>query len=135
MYKVIEVGEHRVGMCANAATPYRFKQVFKKDLLQIMLDENSKDEEPDDVMKLAYIMTMQASKKDLTTINEESYIEWLEQFDLMDLYIASGEIMSLYQGNKKSEAEQKKTTPDRAANDDAAISSSGDTDGNENQRP
>lgn len=44
MYKVVQIGEKKVPMLANAATPIRFKQLFKKDLLRILIHNTDVDE-------------------------------------------------------------------------------------------
>ena len=131
MFKEISVGDKLVPMLANAATPYRFKQIFHKDLLKIMFSTTAENESEDDVQKLAYVMSMQAAKRDLTQLNEETYIDWLEQFDPLDIFMASDAVMKLYQRNKFSDEIQKKTASDRQDHDDAAVPVAVDTDGSE----
>ena len=134
MFKEIRIGEQTLPMQATASTTYRFKQVFKRDILKVMMDTTGKYEaEEDDVMKLAYIMAMAAEGQDMSKLNEDTYIGWLDGFDPMDLYIAQEEIMSVFQGNKVTEETQKKTATDRAGDDNVALSAAGDTAGASDQ--
>lgn len=90
---------------ANAATPFRFRQVFKKDLLSILGNEKKAEEEGvEAVTELAYIMAMQAEKTDMKTLNEDSFIEWLEGFGPMAFVEAAEDILNAYMANTISTA-------------------------------
>lgn len=120
MYKEIKVGRKTVPMTANAATEYRCKQTFRQTLLQEFLKlapaiESGDDlsaEEADKVIdvssKLGYIMAMQAAKADMSKLNEETYLQWLEDFEPLDLLKAAGDIIKLWIGQKATTAKSKK---------------------------
>lgn len=134
MYKEIQIGEKTIGLKATASTTYRFKQVFKRDILKVMMDTSGAQQaEEDDVMRLAYIMAMSARGEDMSKLNEDSYIGWLDKFDPMDLFIAQEDIMEVFQGNRKTEETQKKTTTDGATDDNGALPTAGDADGASDQ--
>lgn len=134
MYKEIQIGEKTIGLKATASTTYRFKQVFKRDILKVMMDTSGAQQaEEDDVMRLAYIMAMSARGEDMSKLNEDSYIGWLDQFDPMDLFIAQEDILEVFQGNRKTEETQKKTTTDGATDDNGALPTAGDADGASDQ--
>ena len=114
MYGEIKVGGINVPMLANAATPLRYKQLFGKDLLtefQGAQDDQAKVVES--IPELAFIMAMAAKakegKQDLNLINQAKYMEWLEQFDPMDLPMVSEQIVNLYLGNTVTSSEPKKS--------------------------
>ena len=44
MYGKVRIGDQDIAMIANAATPLRFKQVFKRDLLRILIKNSEFDE-------------------------------------------------------------------------------------------
>lgn len=44
MYGTVTIGKKRVAMLANAATPIRYKQLFKKDLLRILIKNSEMDD-------------------------------------------------------------------------------------------
>ena len=134
MYKEIQIGEKTIGLKATASTTYRFKQVFKRDILKVMMDTSGAQQaEEDDVMRLAYIMAMSARGEDMSKLNEDSYIGWLDQFDPMDLFVAQEDILEVFQGNRKTEETQKKTTTDGATDDNGTLPAAGDADGASDQ--
>ncbi len=112
MFGTIKVGDKEVQMLSNGATPYRFKQVFKKDLLKFFSDAvNGKSEDgeaADMAIKLGFLMAMQAKKVNLNTLSEEDFITWLEDFEANDMILASENILALYNGNASQDSESKK---------------------------
>lgn len=109
MYKEIKIGEKVVPMLSNGATPIRYRQLFHKDLLNSFTSDGNKVTlVAEDVPELAYILAMSAEKKDMSTLNMESYIEWLEQFEAMDILMSSEQIYAVYFGNMMTTSEPKK---------------------------
>ena len=97
MYREITIDGKEVKLMANAATPFRFKQIFGKDLLRVFGDEKKAEEEGVEMItRLAYVMANQAEKVDMTTLNEEKFIDWLEEFGPMAFINASEDIMNVY---------------------------------------
>lgn len=103
MYGKVMIGNTEVEMISNGATPYRFKQVFRRDLLKFFSDAVAgkvEDGEAADVAsKLGYIMAMQSAKADLSKLNEDTFIEWMESFEANDVVLAAEDIIGLYSGN------------------------------------
>lgn len=128
MYKVISLkssddGEPRdVPFLANAATPFRYKSLFGKDLL--LLFQKAVNEsgvyDIDFVSELAFVMSMQAKSKkeglDLSTINRENLLEWLEQFEGFELFNHANEIIGVYLGNEGTSSEEKKKVEEPSEN-------------------
>lgn len=113
MFREITIGGIKVPMLANAATPLRYKQYFHKDILKEMQGAQSDSVKvTDSLPELSFIMACQAKAKegkvDLNTLKQTDYIDWLEQFDPMDIPMAADDIVSLYFGNALTEAEAKK---------------------------
>ena len=117
MYKTITIDGREMGFAANAATPFRFKQTFHKDLFYILGNETRAAEEGvETITQLAFIMAKQAEKADMNKLNIDDYIEWLEGFEAaawIDPDVVN-EIMGLYYGNmdglsraKKNQGRQK----------------------------
>lgn len=106
-------GGRPLELAANAATPYRFKQIFKKDLFQLFTSAAIKGEESgidiaDSLPELAYIMNMQANKKDMNSLSYDDFMEWLEGFGPMDLIYAGEDIMNFYLQSTASSVSPKK---------------------------
>lgn len=113
MYKEIKLGEKIVPMIANAATALRYKQVFGKEMMGEFQDiEKDTVKGMNALPELTFIMAKAAEAKegkaDMNKLNQEIYIEWLEQFDPMDIPDAASDIVDLYMGNTKTTSEPKK---------------------------
>lgn len=118
MFKNIEIGGITVPMLANGATPIRYRHVFHKDIItefQQAQDDYSKV--VNSMPELAFIMAMQAKAQDgaidLNLLNEDKYLEWVEQFGAMDLPMASEQIINLYLGNNATSSEPKKKVKEK----------------------
>lgn len=97
MYKKLTIEDKEIEFVANAATPFRFKQIFGKDLLRILGDEHRVEEEGvETITQLAFVMAKQAEKADMSHLNEEVFIDWLEGFGSMAFINAAEDIMNLY---------------------------------------
>lgn len=113
MFKEIKVGNITVPMLANAATPLRYKHIFGKDIIkEFQAAQGDMTKVTDSIPELAYIMARAAEAHkgdaDLNLLNENDFIEWLEQFEPMDLVLAAEDIVDLYIGNGKTASEPKK---------------------------
>lgn len=118
MFKNVEIGGITVPMLANGATPIRYRHVFHKDIItefQQAQDDYSKV--VNSMPELAFIMAMQAKAQngaiDLNLLNEDKYLEWVEQFGAMDLPMASEQIINLYLGNNATSSESKKKVKEK----------------------
>lgn len=108
MYAEIKIGDQSVPMEANAATPFRFKQVFGKDFLALA-QKGLADAEAGEVgVELAFIMAQQGAKADMSHLNVETFYEWLSQFGPNDVYGCLGDVMDLYNGNTRTTSTAKK---------------------------
>ena len=109
MYRVIKIGEKEVEMVANAATVYRYKQIFHEDYFKRI---NSKDNDGYGNLeifgRMGFVMAMQAQEKDLAKLNEESFFAWLEQFNPMDVNLAVDAIAKLLNGSSEGTSSPKK---------------------------
>lgn len=102
MYRDIKIGSKTVGMLANAASPYLFKQIFKRDFLK---ESQAKEFDPSLIEMMGFVMAKQAETEqfsDLLKLNESAYFEWLAQFEPLDVLSAGTEISSLYMGQTLS---------------------------------
>lgn len=110
MYREIKIGDKKVPMKANAATPIRYRQVFGKNLLPYFMGKATDEDAAEMVGELAYIMAMSGSGADMTKLSLDGYVEWLEGFDSMDFVNPDTvqALISLYQGNEVSLEDLKK---------------------------
>ena len=114
MYREIKVGEMSIPMKATAATALRYRHVFGQD---IMTEFQNVGQDTglgmSALQQLAFIMACAADpEKDMSKLNEEAYIEWLDSFEPLDFAEAAESIIDLYMGNTKSLSEAKKKEGD-----------------------
>lgn len=97
MFKTMEIGGKELELVANAATPFRFKQVFHKDLFSVLgNEERAAEEGVETITQLAYVMTKQAEKTDMNKLSEDGFIDWLEDFPPMAFVDSAEEILNAY---------------------------------------
>jgi len=105
MFTKLKIDGTEIELVANAATPFRFKQVFQKDLLQILGNEKKAEEEGvEAVTQLAYIMAKQAEKADMAKLTYDDFIVWLEGFGSMAFVDAAEDIVNAYMNNTQTSA-------------------------------
>jgi len=97
MVKTVTIDGREIKLAANAATPFRFRQMFKKDLLQILGNEEKAEAEGIDAISgLAFIMAKQAEGADISKMTENDYISWLEEFGPMSFIESAQDILNAY---------------------------------------
>lgn len=97
MFKKLTIDGREVEFTANAATPFRYKQVFQKDLLQILGNEEKAEKEGvEAVTQLAFIMAKQAEKADMGKLTTDEFLAWLEDFSAMAFVENAEDILNVY---------------------------------------
>ena len=97
MFKTLNIDGREIEFSANAATPFRYRQIFHKDLLSILgNEEKAQNEGVEAVTELAFIMAKQAEKADMGKLNEEVFFEWLEGFGSMAFVNNAEDILNVY---------------------------------------
>ena len=97
MFKTLNIDGREIEFSANAATPFRYRQIFHKDLLSILgNEEKAQNEGVEAVTELAFIMAKQAEKADMGKLNEEMFFEWLEGFGSMAFVNNAEDILNIY---------------------------------------
>jgi hypothetical protein len=105
MFKTLNIDGKEVEFSANAATPFRYRQIFHKDLLSILgNEEKAQNEGVEAVTELAFIMAKQAEKADMGKLNEEMFFEWLEGFGSMAFVNNAEDILNIYMESTETTA-------------------------------
>lgn len=112
MFKEIQIGDKTLKLLANGATPYRYKQVFHKDVIKIFFTEEKTDI-AEMSPEIAYIMNAQAlnaedAKKSLANLSFDAFLKWLEDFEALDFANHADEIYSIYAAGAETSEEPKK---------------------------
>lgn len=109
MFGSVNIGGKEIELVANAASPYRFKQIFRDDFLKRAIDTSGNEAESIDLfVKMGFVMAKQAEKADFSKLNEESFFAWLEEFEPSDVQLAAGDIANIYAGNTETKSTPKK---------------------------
>ncbi len=97
MFKRVEIDGTEMELAANAATPFRYKQIFKKDLFAILGDEKRAMEEGiESIAELAFVMAKQAEKTNMNKLSYEEFLNWLEGFGPMAFVNSAEDILDVY---------------------------------------
>lgn len=102
---IINIDGREMEFAANAATPIRFKQIFKTDLMRMFQDTENADHY-EAVTQLAYIMNAQAEGKGFSGKSFDDYCTWLEGFTPMAFLNVAEEIVAVW-----TESETTTSTP------------------------
>lgn len=103
MFETIHIGDKDVGMLANAASPYIYKQIFHEDLLQKFSRMGKEAADNNIGEKLGFVFAKQAEISDVSELMKltmNDFLAWLTGFDPMDVFMASEDIVKLYQSQK-----------------------------------
>ena len=115
MFKEIKIGDKAVPMLAKASCNIYYKSVFGEDPIRITA-QAAKDGLEDEAgvhfaWRMAYIFAMaaeaQGHREKMLNLNEDTYAEWLDQFDTGDLFAVMGDVMTLYNGERPDSKEKK----------------------------
>lgn len=116
----INLGKDKLELQTSAATAIYYKQVFHEDLLVFMLVDANKDDANDAqavevAQKLCFIMKSQAESANMKTLTFDSYVNWLETVDQMDLIRAAFDILAVFKGEMKGLSTPKKKDEEQSA--------------------
>lgn len=116
MEKIISIGGKEVGFKATASTTKRYRQKFSRDLFkdieQLVQKTNDSTLAADDLecfMNIAYIMAWQYDN----TIPSDPD-EWLDQFEMFDIYVILPQIIDLWGLNTLQLEEPKKKVEEQS---------------------
>jgi hypothetical protein len=112
MYNEVKIGNINVPMLCMASADVYYRNVFHEDPIKIQAE--SSDNAGAMVTfytKMGFILAKFAELKDrkeMLKLNEDSFIEWLDQFDHSDLMGALEGVMLTYNGQLITTSEAKK---------------------------
>lgn len=111
MVKTITIeGGKELKLAANAATPFRYKQLFGQDLLRLFQQTQEGEESllADVCTQLAFIMNRQAEGVNMNTISMDEFFAWLEDYEPMSFIMAAQDIIDTYLSSTMTTIESKK---------------------------
>lgn len=114
MYNVVKIGEKDVPMLCMASCDVYYRQIFHEDCIKL---QSKSDFDEGDlinfVQRMGFVMAKFAELKDrkeMLKLTEDSYLDWLDQFDRVDYLNALADIRMTYEGQQLPVADTKKNT-------------------------
>ena len=107
MKKIVVIGSKEVPMLANGASVILYKNVFHEDFLALM----QKPQPPADMfVKMGFIFAKQGegmSMKEVNSLSEYNFLEWLEDFEPLDVLVATDSISELFTAQAEKTSDPK----------------------------
>lgn len=120
MYNVVKIGGKDVPMLAMASADVYYRQIFHEDPIKL---QANKDMDEGDlinfVMKMGFVMAKFAelrNRKEMAKLNEDAFLDWLDQFERLDYLSALADVRMTYEGQAVTTADAKKNTDEQNAN-------------------
>ena len=119
MYNLVKIGDTAVPMMSMASTDIYYRNIFHEDAIKLQV---SKDLDEGDlvnfVMKVGFVMAKFAElndRKAMNALNEDSYLDWLDQFERADYLNALGDVRMTYEGQAVTTSDAKKKDEEPSA--------------------
>ena len=102
MYDIVKIGDKDIPMLAMASVDIYYKNIFGIDPLTVQTKEDPPISEVIELFQqMGFVMAKFAetkNRKEMLKLNEEAFIDWVEQFDRADLIKALPDIRAVYDG-------------------------------------
>ena len=120
MYNLVKIGDKAVPMMAMASTDLYYKNIFHEDAIKL---QTAKELDEGDlinfIMRVGFVMAKFAElhdRKEMNKLNEDSFLDWLDQFERSAYLNALGDVRMTYEGQSLTEADAKKKDEAPSAN-------------------
>ena len=111
MFNTVKIGDKDVPMLAMASVDVYYRNIFHSDPIAAQMKETDEASAIVFFEQMGFIMAKFAetkSRKEMLKLNDESFIDWIEQFDRTDLMEALPDIRAVYDGEKVTASQEKK---------------------------
>ena len=118
MFNNIRIGDKNVPMLSMASVDVYYKNIFHEDPLKIQTEAQGPNEAITFYYRMGFVMAKFAvtrDRKEMAKLNEDAYLEWLDQFDRLDLMSALEDIQKTYDGQAVTHTNAKKNTDEPSA--------------------
>ena len=114
MFANVKIGDRNVPMLAMASSNIYYKRIFGVDPIRLQTDKDlTVGDNLEFAMQMGYVLAMaaeaQGDRKKMLSLNEETYLEWLDQFDNDDYLNPDvlGNVVAVYNGEGPDSVEKK----------------------------
>ena len=112
MYAVVKIGAAEVPMQAMASTDLYYRTIFHEDPIRLQTSPAFDDAARIEfTMRMGFVMAEFAalrSRQAMCALNEDAYLDWMDQFERSDLWDALPDILSVYEGQFPADVDAKK---------------------------
>lgn len=112
MYNKIVIGKKEVPMLSMASVDLYYRQIFHEDAIKLQSGKNFDEGDLINfVMRMGFVMAKFAELKDrkeMAKLNEDAFLDWLDQFERTDYLEALADIRATYEGQSLTESDAKK---------------------------
>lgn len=111
MYSVVKIGGKDVPMLSMASVDVYYRNVFHDDPLTLQAHLSEEGEAIAFYERIGFIMAALAERKTrekMRELCEDDFLDWIDQFDRIDLLNALTDIQQVYNGQSVTNAEAKK---------------------------
>lgn len=111
MYNEIKIGEKVVPMLSMASTDLYYRNIFHEDAIKLQTSSQDEGDIINFVMRMGFVMAKFAELKDrkeMNKLNEDSFLDWLDQFERTDYLNALVDIRLTYEGQSVTHSDTKK---------------------------
>lgn len=119
MFNKVRIGEQEVGMKSVASCDLYYRQIFHEDPTKLQYSEEF--DEPsmiNFIQRMGFVMAMCAKKNrtEMTALNEDAFLDWMDDFDRADYMAALPDIKRTYEGQMLTTADAKKNIDQQSEN-------------------
>jgi len=116
MYNKVKIGEKEVPMLSMASVDLYYRNIFGQDPVVLQTKGIDEGDMINFVLRMGFVMAKFAETKDrkeMLKLNEDAFLEWLDQFERNDIYAALPDFQATYEGQMLTSAEAKKNTEEQ----------------------
>lgn len=109
MYNLIKIGDKIVPMKAMASVDLYYRNIFHEDAIKLQAANPDEGDLINFFCKMAFVMAKFAEgREQMSKLNEDSYLEWMEQFERVDFLNALVDVRLTYEGQQVTSSDAKK---------------------------
>lgn len=111
MYNKIVIGEKEVPMLSMASVDLYYRNIFGEDPVALQTKGIDEGDMINFIIRMGFVMAKFAELKDrkeMLKLNEDSFLDWLDQFERNALFAALPDVQKTYEGQMVTTADAKK---------------------------
>jgi len=112
MFNIVKIGDKEVPMLSMASVDLYYRNIFHEDAIKLQASGNFDEGDLINfVSRMAFVMAKFAELKDrkeMNKLNEDMFLDWLDQFERQDFINALVDVRLTYEGQAVTASDAKK---------------------------